>query len=127
MDELLLPANLGLQLGQWADVLQVNIAEAEFDTIDGQERRQYMDSSGVVLIETILVDDMGHAIAIDPDGDPPCGSVAPYIVDADICAASWIGRWFGVVPSLEYQAGGDSSNSRKVLRNVAPIAPSTTR
>jgi len=97
-DQLLLPINLELQLQQWSTVLGIDTQAFESDTIDGQERRRYRDAGGNVAIETVSVAGMDHAIAIDPDGSPPCGVAAPFIVDANICAAAWIGRWFGVVP-----------------------------
>lgn len=96
-DQLLLPANLDLQLQQWAGVMGVDSTQFETNTIDGQQRRRYRDASGEVVIETVLVAGMDHAIAIDPDGTPPCGAAAPFIVDANVCAAQWIGRWFGIV------------------------------
>ena len=96
-DSLILPANLDLQLQQWADVLEVDTIPDREDTIDGQSRRRFENAEGDEVIETVEISGMDHAIAIDPDGSPACGSAAPYIVDADICAAYWIGLWFGVV------------------------------
>lgn len=97
-DVLIVPANLDLQLQQWAGVLGIDSEAGAEDSIDGQVRHRYADGEGTVQIETVVVAGMDHAIAIDPDGTPACGSTAPYIVDADVCAARWIGRWFGVVP-----------------------------
>ena len=66
------------------------------DTIDGHARNRYDDRNGNPVIETVMVRGMGHAMAVDPDGDPGCGATRPFFVDADICAALWIARWFGI-------------------------------
>lgn len=100
-DTLIVPANLELQLKQWAEVLDVDLDSGQIEQIDGQQRTRYFNAEGTLTIETVTVAGMDHAIAIDPDGSPSCGSVAPYIVDADICSAYWIGRWFGVVPATD--------------------------
>ena len=97
-DALLVPTNLQLQVEQWAPVLGADLQAGQTDAIGRHLRHRYRDADGTVVMETVLVTGMDHAIAIDPDADPPCGRPAPYIVDADICAAQWIGRWFGVVP-----------------------------
>ncbi|HMB61057.1 MAG TPA: PHB depolymerase family esterase [Xanthomonadales bacterium] len=100
-DTLIVPANLDLQLKQWAVALGAVTEKGAEDRIDGQRRVRYPDSEDTVVIETVLVEGMDHAIAIDPDGVRGCGSEAPYIVDVDICAAYWIGRWFGVIPEKD--------------------------
>jgi poly(3-hydroxybutyrate) depolymerase len=97
-DAVIVPANLELQLRQWASVLEADTKTPAIDTISGQQRKRFSGPDGAAAIETVLVENMGHAMAVDPDAQPGCGSLAPYFVDADTCAAYWIGRWFGVVP-----------------------------
>jgi poly(hydroxyalkanoate) depolymerase family esterase len=97
-DAVIVPANLELQLRQWASVLEADTKTPAIDTISGQQRKRFSGPDGAAAIETVLVENMGHAMAVDPDAEPGCGSLAPYFVDADTCAAYWIGRWFGVVP-----------------------------
>jgi poly(hydroxyalkanoate) depolymerase family esterase len=97
-DPLLLTVNLDLQLGQWAGVMGVDLTADEIDVIDGHTRKRYNGANGEPQIETYLIRGMGHAVAVDPDGTPACGEAAPFFVDADICAALWIARWFGLVP-----------------------------
>jgi poly(3-hydroxybutyrate) depolymerase len=94
----IVPANLELQLRQWASVLEADTKTPAIDAISGQQRKRFSGPDGAAAIETVLVENMGHAMAVDPDAEPVCGSLAPYFVDADTCAAYWIGRWFGVVP-----------------------------
>jgi len=95
-DPLLLPVNLELETEQWTRVLGVDREPDEIEEIAGHRRERFSDAAGNARVETYLVRGMEHAIAIDPDGTPQCGSTAPFITDADICSALWVARWFGI-------------------------------
>lgn len=97
-DPVIVPANLDLQIEQWADVLDLDTDSPANDETGGQVRRRFAGTDGTIAIEAVLLPNLVHAIAVDPDGTPPCGNTAPYFVDADACAAYRIGQWFGVVP-----------------------------
>lgn len=97
-DTVIVPANLDLQIEQWADVLELDTDAPANDDVDSQPRRRYAGSDGTIAIEAVLMPNLAHAIAIDPDGTPACGSPAPYIVDAGTCAAYRIAQWFGLAP-----------------------------
>ncbi|MCG6948055.1 MAG: PHB depolymerase family esterase [Acidobacteria bacterium] len=95
-DPLIAPANLHLQLEQWATAAGVDQDADDVERVGGHVRKRYNNSDGKPVIETYMVQGMGHAIAVDPDGTPGCGVAAPFFVDAGICSAFWIARWFGI-------------------------------
>jgi poly(hydroxyalkanoate) depolymerase family esterase len=95
-DTLIVPSNLDRQVEQWASVMGVDRDADRVDEIAGHVRQRYNDQNGQPVIETYLIVGMGHAVAVDPDGSHECGVAQPFFVDADICAAIWISRWFGI-------------------------------
>jgi poly(3-hydroxybutyrate) depolymerase len=95
-DTLILPDNLERQMEQWTSAAGVDRKADEVDSIAGHVRRRFDGPDGEPAVETWMVGGMGHAVAIDPDGTPACGIAAPFFVDADLCAALWIARWFGI-------------------------------
>jgi poly(hydroxyalkanoate) depolymerase family esterase len=96
-DTLILPVNLRLQLEQWTAVAGVDQDADELDFVNGHVRRRYNDAGGHQVVETYVIEGMGHAVAVSPDGTPRCGIARPFFADANICAALWISRWFDIV------------------------------
>jgi poly(hydroxyalkanoate) depolymerase family esterase len=98
-DPLLLVGNLGLQAQQWGDVLALAVEPDESTTRERLSHSLWRDSSGTEVLETNVIDGMGHAVAVDVRVEPPsCGRPGPYADDVDMCAAEQIARWFGIVP-----------------------------
>jgi len=95
-DPLILPVNLRLQVEQWTDVAGVDRTADELDWIDGHLRTRFNHPTGHRAVETYMIRDMEHAIAVNPNGTPPCGVARPFFADAHICAAMWIARWFDI-------------------------------
>lgn len=82
---------------QWTDVLGIDQTPDTADTINGYAHKLYKDSSGTALVETVLVNDMDHGIAISPgDADDKCGKAAPYILNVGVCASSHIVKFWGL-------------------------------
>ena len=75
-------------IDQWTNVLGIDQIPDVEDTINGHPRKVYEDTDGKALVETVLIDGMGHGTPIDPgDGPDQCGRPAPYILDVGICSS----------------------------------------
>jgi len=86
------------EVEQWANVNGIDAIADSTDYLLGQPRISYDTSYGDTLVQTITVQGMGHAVAVDPGTGPQqCGAIGPYAADFNICAAYWIGAFFGVV------------------------------
>ncbi|CAM5611245.1 hypothetical protein [Rhodanobacter lindaniclasticus] len=97
-DPVIKPANLQQEVLQWTNVHGVDADHGQRDERLSQPRVSYRDKQGEVVVQTITVQGMKHGIAVDPGTGPEqCGTTGPYAIDANICAAYWIGRFFGVV------------------------------
>ncbi len=80
---------------QWTNVHGID-AYADYGTyLLGQPRYFYKTLYGDTRVETVTIQGMGHAIAVDPGYGPwQCGSTGPYAVDFNICASYWIATFF---------------------------------
>jgi poly(hydroxyalkanoate) depolymerase family esterase len=82
---------------QWTNVLGIDQTPDTSDTINGQTHRLYRDSNGNALVETVLIQGMGHGTPVDPGtGDTTCGKAAPYILDVNICSSFHILKFWGL-------------------------------
>ena len=61
--------------------------------------KQYNDDDGKLLIETYLIPEMTHGIAVDANAG--CGETDKYILDAGICAVRRIGLFWKLNPAQE--------------------------
>lgn len=97
-DRLIAVAGQAQQADQWRDVLGLS-APGISGTLKGLPLVRYADAGTGAVVETVTVPRMGHAMAVDPGTGPgQCGETGPYASDVNVCAAYWIGRFFGVVP-----------------------------
>lgn len=90
------PANAEELVKQWSNLHQ---AEAEFHEHHslpaGHDRFTYKDPHGRIYMERFLVNGMGHAQAVNPGNtEDSCGTPARYIMDAGICTAYHISKFF---------------------------------
>lgn len=84
-------------LDQWTNVLGIDQTPDIEDTINGHKHKLYKDNTGKALVETVLVNGMGHGTPIDPgNGDNQCGKAVPFILDAGICSSFHIIKFWGL-------------------------------
>ncbi len=82
---------------QWTHVLGIDQTPDAEGTINGYTHRLYKDDNGKVLVETFIVDGMGHGTPIDPGvADNQCGKVAPFILNVGICSSFHILKFWGL-------------------------------
>ena len=82
---------------QWTNVLGIDqIPDAE-DALNGNKHKLYMNSSGDALVETVLINGMGHGTPVDPgNGEDQCGTAAPYVLDVGVCSSLHILKFWGL-------------------------------
>lgn len=82
---------------QWTNVLGIDQVPDSEDTINGQAHKQYKDSNGKTLVETVLINGMGHGTPIAPGtAANQCGKAAPFILDVGICSSYHILKFWGL-------------------------------
>jgi len=82
---------------QWTDVLGIDQIPDTQDTINGHAHKLYKDSHGKALVETVLINGMGHGTPINiGNADDQCGKVAPYILNVGVCSSFYIVKFWGL-------------------------------
>ena len=82
---------------QWTNVLGIDQTPDTEDTINGHEHKLYKNDNGEPLIETFLINGMGHGTPVDPgDADDQCGEAAAYILDVGTCSSYYIIKFWGL-------------------------------
>jgi poly(hydroxyalkanoate) depolymerase family esterase len=99
--------NLGELAKQWTDVHGID----DVPDVSAHEKtathEQYRDDAGETLVETWMVDGMGHGTAVEPGWEPAngCGQAGSFVLSAGICSTWYAARFFGLEPSEPADAG----------------------
>ncbi|MDX1764821.1 MAG: PHB depolymerase family esterase [bacterium] len=71
-------------------------------SLDGRViHREHKDREGRTLVETYLVEGMGHGTPIAQEPGGACGDADNYIIDVGICGVRRIGLFWGIIQSGE--------------------------
>ncbi|MFS8978230.1 PHB depolymerase family esterase [Cupriavidus necator] len=82
---------------QWANVLGIDQIPDTEGTINGHAHKLYKDNNGKALVETVLINGMGHGTPIDPgNADSQCGKAAPFILSVGVCSSFYIVKFWGL-------------------------------
>ncbi|HCL57342.1 MAG TPA: hypothetical protein DHW82_10100 [Spirochaetia bacterium] len=91
------PGNADDLVAQWTGVHGTDKTADGTETISGHEHKIYKNSAGVSVVETYLINGMGHAITVDPGtGAAQGGATAGFAVDKDLYSSYWALKFFGL-------------------------------
>jgi poly(hydroxyalkanoate) depolymerase family esterase len=84
-------------LEQWTNVHGIDQAPDAQNSVKGYPHLEYRDDSGNTLVETYTITGMGHGVPVGPGpADDQCGAARDFVLDAGICAAYHIGKFWGL-------------------------------
>lgn len=85
---------------QWSNVLGISVSnQISTNPADDIERIAYLDDSNNEKIVSIEVENMGHAILVDPgSGLDQGGGSGVFAEDKNYFSSYWIGKQFGLIP-----------------------------
>ena len=66
------------------------------ETNDILTRETYADAAGTAKVESVSVKGLAHAFPIRLGGASPCGRAGDFVVDAKVCGATEIARFWGL-------------------------------
>jgi poly(hydroxyalkanoate) depolymerase family esterase len=92
--------NHGELVEQWTAVHGITALPAESLRNGPVTRARYTDGQST-LVESVLVERLGHAFPIDGAGPLPCGQPGDFVVEAGVCAAAAILRFWGLISRHE--------------------------
>jgi poly(hydroxyalkanoate) depolymerase family esterase len=96
-DDRVVPRNRGELVEQWTAAH--GLAGAPPKTVDTNgilTREIYADPDGTPKVESVLVKSLAHAFPIRVGGVSPCGRPGDVVVDAKVCGAMEIARFWGL-------------------------------
>lgn len=96
-DTTVAPMNMTELVEQWTNVHGTDAVADITDTVQGYPHKVYRDGAGRAVVESYSLTGMGHGQPVDPGGGATqCGVAGPYVLDVNICASYWIGRFWGL-------------------------------
>ena len=82
---------------QWTNVHGIDQTPDAEDSISGHVHKSYKDADGKVLVETFVINGMGHGTPIDPGpADNQCGKVALFTLSVGVCSSFLILKFWGL-------------------------------
>jgi poly(hydroxyalkanoate) depolymerase family esterase len=93
------PVNAEELRKQWADVHGVADVAPRETRVDGARHKVWHATDGRAVVETYVIDGLGHATPIDPqasDEDAQCGAAGRFIVPAGISSSYRISESWGL-------------------------------
>lgn len=100
-------ANSTELMKQWTDVNGIDQTADAQAKVESASHAEYKDGSGRTLVETWLVDSMGHGVAVEPGFQPAggCGAAGNFVFSAGVCSTYYAARFFGLDPSAPVPTG----------------------
>jgi len=98
-DDRVKPGNLDELVDQWTYIHGIDRIFDDYVALGPEGRfmhSEYQDAHGIVPVETWQIEGMSHGTAITGEPGERCGRTRDYILDAGICAARRIGRFWGL-------------------------------
>lgn len=90
-------SNLQQQVDQWSNVLGIDEAADVSETFRTASHKVFKDAAGRAAIETYLVNGMGHALTVDPGGNPDQGGApGAFCEDHDLYSSFYAAQFFGL-------------------------------
>jgi poly(3-hydroxybutyrate) depolymerase len=91
------PSNADAILAQWQEIHGMDASPTRTETVDGQRRQVWCDTSGRELIEKFSIAGMGHGTPLKTSGDDRLGEAGPFMLEAGISSTRHIARFWGIV------------------------------
>ncbi len=108
---------------QWRALHGLGEDPGRMDVVDGYRREVWIDADGREVIEKYEIKGMGHGTPLDPRGKEQCGTVGPYMIDAQICSTSHIARFWGIAgPAGDRLPAPAHARPRALLPDVPRLA-----
>lgn len=95
-DDAVNPQHLTELMEQWTNVHGIDQTADRVGSTGPAAHRVY-EQAGVPVVETWLVNDMGHGTAVNPgSGDTQCGIASKFFPDANVCSSYYSMRFWGL-------------------------------
>lgn len=122
-DTTVAPADQQQQVDQWSNVLGIDETADVNETFRTATHKVYRDASGRSMIETYLVNGMGHALTVDVGTNfDQGGQTGAFSEDHDIYSSFYSAQFFGLTGG---GGGGGGDTTPPTVSITAPAAGAT--
>jgi poly(hydroxyalkanoate) depolymerase family esterase len=123
-DTTVAPADQQQQVDQWSNVLGIDETADVNETFRTATHKVYRDASGRSMIETYLINGMGHALTVDVGTNvDQGGQTGAFSEDHDIYSSFYTAQFFGLTGGGGGGGGGDTTPPTVSI--TAPAAGAT--
>ena len=109
--------------GQWRSVHGVAGQPPERTSIDGAQRQRWRDADGRIVVESWLIDGMGHGTPLATTGTDACGTTGPYMLEVGISSTRHLARGWGLLPAGEAARVRATAAQPPAAKAGAPVSP----
>jgi poly(hydroxyalkanoate) depolymerase family esterase len=127
MDTTVAPADLQQSVDQWSNVLGIDETADVSETFRTSTHKVFRDAGGRSMIETYLINGMGHALTVDPGSNPDQGgATGAFSEDHDIYSSYYTAVFFGLTtPGGGGGGSGGGDTTPPTVTLTAPAAGAT--
>jgi poly(hydroxyalkanoate) depolymerase family esterase len=98
---------------QWTSAHGLRAEPDEMQTLPGRTRALWRSPGGEVLVESNLIQGLGHGTPLQTSGPDGVGTAAPYMLEAGVSSSLEIARFWGIAPAGEATRAADASTQSK--------------
>src|ERR1041384_8223274 len=108
-DATVAPADLQQQVDQWSNLLGIDETPEVNETFRTATHKIFRDAAGRAMIETYLVNGMGHALTVDPGtASDQGGATGAFCEDHNIYSSFYAAQFFGLTGGSGGGGGDDT-------------------
>jgi hypothetical protein len=120
MDTTVAPADLQQSVDQWSNVLGIDETADVSETFRTSTHKVFRDASGRSMIETYLINGMGHALTVDVGTNvDQGGATGAFSEDHDIYSSYYTAVFFGLTAPGGGGGGGDTTPPSATITSPA--------
>jgi len=98
------PANADAIIDQWTALQHLPATPTSIETLDGQRREIWRDSTGREVIERFTIAGFGHGTPLATRGDDSLGTPGAHMIEAGINSTRHIARFWGLLSAARAKA-----------------------
>jgi poly(hydroxyalkanoate) depolymerase family esterase len=103
----------------WAALHGLGAPEQEL--VAGHPRRVWRDADGCEIIESFIINGMGHGAPITAKGAEACGNAAPHMLEAGISSTRRIAAFWGIAPLVAQPEARPTAAGPAAARPTPPF------
>jgi poly(3-hydroxybutyrate) depolymerase len=115
-DHVVRPANATVIASQWAIAHGLAEQPDEVSSPPGRRHAVWRSATGEVMMETHLLEGMGHGVPLSTSGPEGLGAAAPFMLEQGVSSTWEIGRFWGIASPGDVRPAPAKARSASAAR-----------